>query len=826
VTDARRTTLLHLACVAVYVAVACGVFLPAFSGRTLPQPDLLQYRGMAREALEIADETGEVPLWTNSMFGGMPTYLIHTPSDGNLVAGLDPVLRLGIPEPAGRFVAAMLAFHVLLWLLGAGPGACLVGSLAFGLATEHLVLVQAGHATKLRAIAAFPWVAAGVVLAFRRPLAGGLLFAAGLSLELAANHVQMTYYLFLTLPILLGARLLHDARAGRARALLLPLAALALGAVLGVASNAARIWSTWEYARHTVRGERVLPEEADAGAGRRSGFSFQQAMAWSHAPRDLAALLVPGAVGGSSAEPAGPATARQLAARGRDPRAAPRAPLYWGGLPFTSGPPYLGAVTLLLAGIGLLRMRGPVRVWVVGGVALTLALSLGRHLSAPNQLVFDWLPFYDRFRAPNSIALVTGFLLCIPAGLALDRLRRPDGGGRPAGRALLGVGLGLALVVVAFVALGLSRLELSHAMDARLARAGLDPAALVSDRRALLLRDGVRTVLWLGGAAGLLALHVRGGLRPSLLVPGLAAMVVLDQGGVGLRYLGWERWVDARALEAASAPGRADREILADPEPGFRVLDRRVDPWRSALPALHHRLVGGYHAAKLRRAEDVIDRYLRGGRTPQPVLDMLDVRYLIEPTERGGARVRRNPGALGRAWLVDEVLWVDDARAELEALGAIEPGDTAVVHREFAPALAELEPGAGGRVEVLSQRPDRLRYRVDADGPALLVLSEVWYGPDAGWRAWIDDTPAPIVRADYLLRAVRVPAGRHLVRLEFAPRSFLLGRWIARVASAAILLAGVTWAVLALRRRRRPPSSPPAPGIPAAPASGTRPDGG
>jgi hypothetical protein len=365
--------------------------------------------------------------------------------------------------------------------------------------------------------------------------------------------------------------------------------------------------------------------------------------------------------------------------------------------------------------------------------------------------------------------------------------------------------------------------EFHHPTDTWFVQAGFDPAALQGARRTLLLHDGVRSLIWLAAAASVVIARLSGRVSGALLAAALTVMLMADLLTVDLRYLGWDRWIEPSSLERFFAARPVDQEILSDQNDGFRVLDLTVDPFNSARPALHHRLVGGYHAAKLRRMQDLIDHHLRRG--SKPVLDMLDVRYQIERGENGELVATRNPDALGRAWLVDEIRWVGEAREELEALAEIDPARTAVIHREFRAPLAGLEPSAAGRVEVRSQRPDDLRYRVETPEDALLVLSEIWYGPDAGWHAWIDGEPTGIVRANYVLRALRIPAGRHEVRLAFEPTSFLLGRSIAVGASATLLIAGLIVMTRALFYRcRAQPLAAAARESPAAQASGTRQD--
>lgn len=794
----RNTTLTkalpHVGATLILFSLVFAYFLPQMEGKVVPQGDMIQYRGMTQEILQVEQDTGEKPLWTNAMFGGMPSYQINTPDQGNYLGVLGKALRLGLDHPIGLFVPAMLSFYLLMIGLGTNAWLAAIGAFAFAFTTNNLTLYDAGHITKLRAISYFPLVAAGMVLAYRgRYVAGGLIFAAGLGLNIMANHVQMTYYLALTIPIFLVAELITDLRQRRMGHFAKASAVLLLGAVFAAGSSTANLWATFEYSRETTRGRPILTRDSIAGqasmasGSETAGLSWEYAMQWSNGPIDLIASFIPGAAGGGSSERLGGHSAieQDLRSKGYQVPARLRFPLYWGELPFTSGPIYVGASVLLLFIMGLFLVSGPVKWWLAFGTLLTGLLSLGRHLEGFNELFFAYVPLYNRFRAPNSVLAVASFLIPVLGLLALDRIIRGRAKKEDLTRSLLAAvgvlgGIGLSLFL-----LGGSLFDFSHPQDAGYPH--LDARAILADRQALLGRDALRSllvVLAAGGAIWAFATHRIG--RHHLIV-GLGVVVLFDIWMVDRRYLGYDRFVSREESEAGFRPRPVDEQILQDKDPNYRVLDLTVSTFQSAQYSYFHKMIGGYHAAKLRRYQDLIDRHLvRGNRA---VLDMLNTRYVIVQGPDRQPVVRRNPTASGEAWFVDTVRLVDTPDEEIDALSDFDPAAVAVVHREFGDHVQGLTPSAArGVIRLSTYRPDHLTYQSESPQAALAVFSEIWYGPNKGWHAYIDGEPVEFIRANYALRALRIPAGEHRIEFVFTPASFHTGRRISRILSGLTLL--------------------------------------
>ncbi len=785
----------HLLSIAAMLVLAVLYFLPQLQGMVVSQTDVQQYRGMTQEIIEVQEETGTKPLWTNAMFGGMPGYQINTPNKGNYLSVLDRILRLGINHPIGRFLVAMLCFYILMIAMGVSPWLSLIGAAAFGFTTNNISLYETGHITKLRAISYFPLIAAGMVLAYRdRLLWGGILFAVGLGLNLLANHVQMTYYLFLTLPFFVAAVAIKEYRSKEFPAFIRASLVLVVAGVLAIASSTTNLWTTYEYSQSTMRGAPILepedeqPQAQIASSSETEGLSWDYAMQWSNGALDLLSSFIPGAVGGGSGEKldADDATYQFLRRQNINPEGF-RAPFYWGALPFTSGPIYFGALMFMLFIMGLVLIKGPLRWWVGLGVLLTFLLSLGKNLEFFNSFFYYYVPLYNKFRTPNSVLAIASFLIPVLGMAAMHKLVLKKSSDKEIMRSLaIGGGITGGLALILWM-LGPSLFSFQSPGDARLEQAGWDVQAIIADRKSLLRQDALRTFLLVAAGAALIWAYIKGHLKRAWLVAALGILVIGDLWLVDRRYLDNSSFQPERTNDAFFQPRPVDEQILQDTDPNYRVFDITAgSPFESAQYAYFHKMIGGYHAAKLQRYQDIIDRHLSRGN--QAVLDMLNTKYIIRPGNDQQAVAQRNPGALGNAWLVDSLVFVSTPNAEINALNDFDPGRTAIVNETFRPQLEGLDPDPSGSIELVDYRPDDLAYASNTQGEALAVFSEVWY--DKGWQAYIDGEPVPHIRVNYILRALRLPPGEHDIRFVFEPRSFYTGRIISRL-SSSFMLAGL-----------------------------------
>jgi hypothetical protein len=819
-----QSILPHIAAIVLFVVAASVYFSPQFSGKVILQGDIIGYRGMSQELREYEEETGEESLWTNSMFGGMPSYQIRTVSNGNLIKKLEKAVRLFIKPPAGQFIAAMISFYILMVLLGVNPWLSVVGAIAFGFATNNLVLYEAGHETKLRTISYLPLVASGMLLAFRkRYLLGGILFGIGLGLDLAANHVQMTYYFFMTVIIWGIAELINNIRQQTLPHFAKAAAALIVGGILALGSVASNLWITYEYAQDTMRGAPILEQESTGGQESSSqvdGLEWNYAMQWSNNTLDLFAAYIPGVVGGGSAEPVSTDSPygqmlRRLGAGQRGDTID--APLYWGALPFTSGPIYFGAIMVLFFIVGLFLVEGPVKWWLGLGTLLTMMLSMGSNLEWFNHTLFDYFPLYNKFRTPNSVLSVTSLL--VPA-LAILALHEIFSGKHEKEKVIktLAISTGIAAAIALFFAfIGPSMFDFSNPRDSQ-AFGQIDPQILNSllgsleeTRIERMRADSLRSLLLVLLSAGAIYYYVQDRVknRATIAIAALTVLNIFDLFSVGARYLNKDDFERPQAVNQVFTPRPADQQILQDPDPSYRVFDATVSSFQDAKPSYHHKNVGGYHAAKLQRYQDIIDRHLTAGN--QAVYDMLNTKYFIVPGPDGQPVAQQNPNAFGNGWFVDSIVIVPNANAEIDALNKIPLKRAAAVHKEFEAYVQGVSTTGNGTIKLTDYRPNKLTYEVNVDQEKLAVFSEVWYGPDKGWQAYIDGEPVDHIRVNYILRGLKVPAGQHEVVFEFAPRKFAVGKTVSLASSLLLLLAllgYIGWAIKTKATEEEPTPAP------------------
>ncbi|NJB84928.1 hypothetical protein GGR26_000673 [Lewinella marina] len=799
-----KTFLPHLIAVVVFYLTVIVLFLPQFQGEGLQQGDIVQYRGASRELTEFQEATGERTNWTNAMFGGMPTYQITKVSEGNQLKYANRLFRGFLGGPAGYIFSGMLTFYLMMVLLGVSPWLSIAGAVTAGIATNNIVLYDAGHVSKLGVIMYLPLVAAGVLLAFRRRyLIGGAIFALGMGLAILANHPQMLYYFGLTLPFLGVAELVRHFRAGTLAVFARAMGVLLVGLALAVGAGASNLLTTAEYLPQSMRGGAVLSStsEADGPATGKAdpdgGLDYGYAMQWSNGFKDMLATYAPLAAGGGSGQEIDRDTdfGQAMTRSGfRVPETFP-APLYHGSLPFTEGPIYLGAVAWALFIFGLFTASTPVRIWLTGGTLFIFLLSLGSNGGWINRFLFDNLPLLNNFRTPNSALSVSTFLMVALGVLGLHRwweLKQAEStfAGIQLKRAgFTAAGLGLLVVV-----LGMT-LDFSAPQDAaQIARftggqgdVNQLVGALEATRADVYYTDALRSLLFVGLTFGLLYLLWKGTLGFTWAALAIGLLGLVDFVGVNGRYLTHDDFQPARAITNAVQPSPADQQILQDPDPNYRVLNLSRPLDQDAFTSYFHKSLGGYSAVKMRRYQDLIDGYLAP--RDMDVINMLNTKYFLVPGENGELSAQRNPDAFGNAWLVDDIRFVEGPDAEFAALGEVEDlRSTAIVDNSFAPALAALDPTGQGSIELTSYQPNELQYRFNSPSEQLVVFSEIWYGPDLGWEATIDGTEAELIRANYALRALRVPAGEHTITMRFDPRSYSIGRTISLICSVLILL--------------------------------------
>lgn len=818
----------HISALVIMMVLSFAYYAPALGGKVLSQSDNLQSKGAQTEIRNHQEKTGDVPLWTNSMFGGMPTYQILFDKESNLTRHVYNALLLwqGILSPHTATFLLMMMMYVLMMSLGVDWKLGVIGAVLFGLATNNVILFEAGHSTKIITTAYIPIVIGGVILAFRgKYLVGGALTAIGMAMQVLANHVQMTYYMVILL-IFLGIFELVWAIKDKT----LPNFAKAVGiigisAILGVMANTAMLWTTYEYTAETQRGvkELTLPApgaDSTTASTVKEGLDKDYIFNWSYGIGETMNLLVPNARGGSSNElfyydqsSASFAAVNNIAQRA-DPtqqqqvlqQLAYSTRHYWGEQPFTSGPVYFGAVVVFLFVMGLILSKNRIKWWILTAIIFTIMIAWGKNFAAFNYLLVDIVPMFNKFRSITMILGITNILAIVLGIMGLHELAKK---GIPQEEKLMALyfaaGITGGLSLLAWLMGSMEMLSFASQSDeTNLQQFPELLSAIKSDRANLLAQDALRSFALIGVAAGILWAFVTKNIKwvVAVLLVGLVALI--DIWLVDKRFINENDFQEPVATQQAVTPFPNEVPIqLAGKEDSgehYRVLDLSVrqgmqgpNPYNNSLASYFHRNIGGYHAAKLQLYQDMITHHFGNPNNPQTLklMGMLNTKYVLQNTQQAGVQAIPTRTDLGNAWFVNEYEIVEDANAEMTALSTLEPRTKAVIQKKFADKLGDLkiQPDPAATITLTKYEPEQLTYSYNIASDQLAVFSEVYYPADKGWNVYIDDKKVDgLIKANYILRAMRLPAGSHTLVMKFEPTSYYTGSTIGYIASGLVLL--------------------------------------
>lgn len=808
------------AAIVLFFLIAALYFAPQFSGQTLMQHDVQQYEGMSKDILDNRAATGEDAQWTGRMFGGMPAFLINVKYPAQAVKGTIGKIVKVVDTPASFLFFSMTAMWIAMLLFGLSPWVGLVAALAYGFSTYFMLIIGAGHITKMWALVYAPLMMAGVYCTLRRNAwAGAALTALFTSLEIGANHPQITYYFVIAMAALWISEGIIALRSKRGRDFARRTALLVAAGVAAVGSNFAPLWYTWQHTKETTRGGSELVAE---GAHGDEGLDLQYATAWSYGKTETLNTLVPDFMGGASSDtfaPDGP-VAEALRPYGME-QAAQYMPRYWGDQPYTAGPTYLGAAVIFLALTALFLLPARQRWWIVAATLLTLFMAWGSNMMWLTELLMRYLPGYNKFRTVSMALVVVQWTLPLLAalgtGIAIERSEQTDL--KRLTRAVIRSAAICAALLLILIAGGRSLFDfgmqhdgasLSEQFRQMLLEQGGDEyvkqgvhesmgwsvASAMADERAAVMRaDAWRSLAFIILAAGAMLLYARRKVIRSgtALCIVLTLIVAADLVTVDTRYLSWKSFVPART--ARILPTEADKLIMQDKDPAYRVLNTSVSTFNDATTSYFHRSVGGYHGAKLSRYQDIIDRYLSKG--DEGVLDMLNVRYVIGPSATADD-VATRPTANGAAWTVRSVVRAASPEEEITLTGEVDTKHEAVMSDEFLPENYNFTDGT---VTLEEYRPNYLRYTTRSEGNALAVFSEIY--TREGWRAYIDGEEVRPLRADYILRALELPAGSHTVEWRYRAPHWNAIEAVTLIFSIAVLAAFIITVIIVIRNERR-----------------------
>jgi hypothetical protein len=804
-----KQALPYLAAIAIFVVIAMTYFSPLLEGKRMKQSDITQFLGMSKEISDFRDKTGEEALWTNSMFGGMPAYQISVQYKGNVLRYLDQLMQLYLPQPAGMVFLYMLGFFILLLVLKVDKWLAIAGAIAFAFSSYLFIIFEAGHNSKAHAIGYMAPVLAGIMLTYRgRYLAGGIMAAIALSLELLTNHFQITYYLMLIAGVYVITELVMSIRKKQLPVFAKATGVLVIAAIFAVATNITNIWATYEYSKETIRGKTELTTEK---SNRTSGLDKDYATGWSYGKMETFTLLIPNFNGGSSQGALSETSNsyKALRANNIDDNQASKVikalPLYWGTQPGVAGPVYIGAIIMFLFVFALFVVDNKNKWWLLAATVLSILLAWGKNFMPFTDFFLNYVPGYNKFRAVSMTLVIAE--ICVPL-LAILGLQKAFLGEIDKKKLLkflyysVGIVGGICLI---FAIAGSAFFDFVSPADEQYKSYFPDwlLAAIREDRAAILSSDAFRSLVFILLAGAAIWAMISQKIKKPVFYSVLILLILIDMWSVNRRYVNNDSFVRKSVAAVPFQPSVADQIIMKDLDPDFRVFNQTVgNPFADASTSYFHKSLGGYHGAKLRRYQELIDHHLAKGN--MNVYNMLNTKYFIVPDEKGGAPTMQiNMQALGNAWFVNNAHVVNNADEEINALTDFVPNETAVYDKRFESQVTGhlISKDSLATIVLTDYKPNHLTYKSETSKEQLAVFSEIYYAK--GWNAYIDGKQAPYFRADYVLRAMIVPAGIHTIEFKFEPKVYKIGEKITFASSLLLVLLALGTTGFIIQRKTK-----------------------
>jgi hypothetical protein len=813
----------HLIAVIIFLLVAIVYCRPALEGKVVSTVDVAHWQGANKQSLDYKAQHGHYPLWTNSLFSGMPTFLIAYDSNNVLPWKLHAILTLGLPVPIQFFFLACICFYFLALVLRANPYVAILGALAFGYATYNPVIISAGHDTKMWSIAYMPAVLGSVLLIYdKKYWIGAGLTAMFTAIMIAMNHAQIDYYLAMAIGIMTIFFIVRWIRSGQLKHLALSMAFTLGAAVVGVLTNAVSLLSVYEYQKETIRtggselADTVVAKNSKTGLARDYAFSYSLKMS------EPFVMFAPHMYGGASdkmvLEPEKSKAIEVLQTFPPQLQQQLSPDYYWGGLSETgigtSGPPYIGAIVIFLALLGAYLLDNKHKWWMWTVIGLSILISWGSYFDVVNGFLYDFLPFYDKFRAPSMILVLPQLIFPMLAVLTMQRIADEPNKKlliKPFKKGLILTGAVFAVLLIIYVSQDFTskydrqlQMQVAQSNQQQLIQAidsYLD--ALKEDRKGMMMGSIGRSFGFILVTALLLFGWIRNNLNRNLVVGGVAILILIDLLVIDNKYLNADQYVDKEEFKSFPVTP-ADQQIKADTG-YYRVFNADPGRFQENQTASFHNAIGGYHAAKLKIYQDLIEHKLSANPDMQ-VLNMLNAKYFIQTNPQNGQKAMvPNPDAFGPAWLVKGIRYVPGAREEMAALDNANLRDTAIIQNEFKSSIPfEPQWDSAASISLVKNNNDVINYKFSAASNQFVVFSEVYY--KAGWKALIDGKEAPIVKVNYVLRGLAVPSGQHNIEFRFEPKGYATGRTITSVATIILVLILLAGIFMEWRARRSAPA--------------------
>jgi len=816
-----KALLPYFAAILIFIVISLAYLNPLLEGKKLRQGDITRYKGMSKEVVDFREATGEEALWTNSMFSGMPAYQISVNYKANLVKYFDNIFKLGLPHPAGLVFLYMIGFFILLITLKIDPWLSIVGAIAFGFSSYFFIILEAGHNSKAHAIGYMAPVLAGVLLTYRgKYIIGGLLTLLFLALEIRAGHPQITYYLFLLLLIFGIFELINTIRLKNYKPFLRATVIVMVVGLIAVLTHITNLWATYEYGKYTIRGKSELTSDQE---NRTSGLDKDYVTQWSYSKSETFSLMIPNFKGGASVPLATNKKAMDKVDKNwQSAIAQNRIGQYWGDQPFTSGPVYIGAFILFLFVYGLFIVNGKMKWWLLTGTILSIMLAWGKNFMPLTDLFLDYFPLYNKFRAVTVTLIIAELTIPILAILTLDKIikepaivkQKINFSGLKANPLYISLILTAGLSLI-FAVLPTTFFNFLSSVETESIRQQISTnpeyATQINDfytnvetaRISVFKSDAFRSFAFIILGALAIFAYAYKKIKKNILIILIAVLLLIDLWPIDKRYLNNDNFVKKSRIEKPYSKTQADELILKDTDIHYRVLNLTVGTFADASTSYFHKSIGGYHGAKLRRYQELYDHHI-DGKFNMSILNMLNTKYIIQPGENNRPQVYPNMQALDNAWFVREMKFVANADEEIEAIGDFDPSTTAIVDEKFKAVLNDFSPGydSTALIKLIEYKPNDLKYQTNTAKDQLVVFSEIYY--DKGWNAYVDGNLTPHFRANYVLRAMVLPAGKHLIEFKFEPKVYAIGEKISFASSLILVILVLGGLYFELRKYLNP----------------------
>lgn len=781
-------------CIVVFALITLVYFSPVMQGKRLKQHDIEMYKGMSQEIVDYKAQTGEQSLWTNSMFGGMPAWNIGVPQSSNMMTYVGRVLSVGFPHPIGAVFISMLGFFILLLVLGCKIWISFIGALAYGFTSYLFIVIGAGHNSKAVAMAYMAPVIAGILLTYKgKYLWGAVLTAIALALEIRAGHLQITYYLLLIVICIVIGEFVEAVREKKYMHFLKASGILAAVAIIAILTCTTTLYANYEFGKETMRGKPVLSKGVD---NQTKGLDKDYITQWSYGIGETWSLMIPNAKGGASAYIGNDNPALEKC----DPRfrsTIAQQNSYWGDQPITSGPVYVGAIVCFLFVLGLFVVKGKYKWVLLAATLLSVLLSWGKNFMGFTDFFIDYFPGYNKFRAVSMTLVIAEVCMPLLAFLALAEIfKNPDVIKKNMKYLYISFALtgGICLLFYIMPQTFFSFLSQEEAMQFKQLQAGQDGAIYTTFANelekvhvAIFRADAIRSFLYIYIAGIVILLTVSGKMNKKYMFPILALLVLVDMYTIDRRYLNNSNFIDKRKADKPFVMSEVDKQILQDKDLDYRVINLTVSTFNDASTSYFHKSVGGYHGAKLRRYQDIINQYLsKRDLNYWKVLNMLNTKYIIYPKDSQKI-ASKNYEAFGNAWIASDIKWVGTPNEEIDAIADTDVQNVAIVNEEFRNIVGDFHASPSeGTIQLVDYKPNQLKYSFDSSKDELVVFSEIW--TSKGWTMWIDGVENPLFRADYILRSAIIPAGQHEIVMRYEPRIWRVGNTIQLITSLLILI--------------------------------------